>query len=350
VRRARAPRAAVAELLRRAVGASDRSTTTAPAPRARPVAAARLPGGGRILLAGAGGATMLGAGPARRLATPATAAAWSALGHFAAVGRGRRLLAVDLRGVTRWSLIAPGAGRVHAIAWEPRDGQRVAYLVGADARRPAVLRVVAGDGSGDRAVGTSLASVTPAWEPRSRRRLAWATGAGDVVLADLDRRVVRWRLRAATARSGRIVDLAWSGDGRRLLVVGARRTLLLEGATGTVLRRAAAPAGERNVAAAFVPGGGREYALTRRAAGGRSRVSLLTRNAGHSLLSVDGDLSAPWWSPDGRWLAVASGRADALLLLAPRGGRLAALRTVPGLRGRFGAGHLPRLAGWCCSG
>lgn len=332
------PRAAVAELLRRAAG-------VAPAP-SRPAPVTHLPGGGRLLLAGRGGAVVVGAGPPARRSGRVDLAGWSARGRFVVTARRSLLTAIDGRRVVRWRVRA--AGRIRGLAWDPRDGSRVAYLVGGDARTPAAVRVVAGDGTGDRRAGSAQPGAAPAWRPRTRHQLAWVAADGRVVLARLDQRVARWHARTRSRRVGRIVDLAWSDDGTRLLVVGEAGTLLVSGESGAVLRRTQAPAGSRNLGAAFAPGSALRFALTRRAPGGRARLLTWVQHPGRSLLTVDGGLSPPAWSPDGRWIAVASGAADALLLVRPRRGRLEALRTIPGVRARFGGGRFPRLEGWCC--
>ena len=94
---------------------------------------------------------------------PGRAASWSPHGRFVVVWRGRRLAALDLRGRVRWSLLAPRP--VTGALWSP-SGFRVAYRSGQD------LRVVAGDGTGDRLLDRRhVPADGVAARPRARARL-----------------------------------------------------------------------------------------------------------------------------------------------------------------------------------
>ncbi len=133
-------------------------------PPTRP--AAVLPGEGPLLISGRDGSWTLD-----RALRPArlgefTEAAWSARGNYLLLNRGDTLFARDRDGTTRWSLARPAINRV---AWSPGDGYRVAYRSGRE------LRIVAGDGSGDRLLAARSAPVTPAWQPGppGRHTLAW---------------------------------------------------------------------------------------------------------------------------------------------------------------------------------
>ena len=134
-------------------------------------------------------------------------ASWSPHGLFVAVTRPGELLAVDPKGDVRWSLPTPAGPR--APRWSP-DGFRIAYLSGSS------VRVVAGDGSGDKPLGVA-GSVAPAWRPGAAHRLAYAGPKGDLRVIDADSGRSLWR-----AFGGPASELLWSADGSRLLAL--RRT------------------------------------------------------------------------------------------------------------------------------
>ena len=131
-------------------------------------------------------------------------------------------------GAVRWSLPAPAA--VADARWAPGDGFLVAYRAG-DA-----LRLVAGDGTGDRRLAAVRAGVAPAWRRDATHTLAYADARGRVTVVDADTGERRWR----GAPLAGVRELVWSASGERLLAVTARR-LVLYGAGGTLLvsRRAA---------------------------------------------------------------------------------------------------------------
>ena len=90
------------------------------------------------------------------------------------------LAAVTPRGDVRWSLARPS---VRFARWGgSRTDTRIAYL----ARRR--LRVVAGDGTGDRpACGApTAAAVAPAWRPGPEHLLAYADARGRISVVDTD--------------------------------------------------------------------------------------------------------------------------------------------------------------------
>ena len=82
-------------------------------------------------------------------------------------------------GDPRWSLARPG--RVADARWAPTPGFRIAYREGDS------LRVVDGDGTGDRLLARDVAPVAPAWLPRANRTvLAYARADGVVRAVDVD--------------------------------------------------------------------------------------------------------------------------------------------------------------------
>src|SRR5262249_47470801 len=113
------------------------------------------------------------------------------------------------KGNVRWSL--ERAGVIAEPRWSP-DGYRVAYLAGRS------LRVVAGDGTGDRLLARDVTPVAPAWRPGAEHVLAYVTSAGVVREVNTDTSA-QLRLRHAASRP---TLLRWSADGSQLFVAGGR--------------------------------------------------------------------------------------------------------------------------------
>src|SRR5207247_10201616 len=108
--------------------------------------------------------------------------------------------ALDPKGNVRWTLPRRSPGFP---AWTgTRSDTRIAYVSGGR------LRVVAGDGTGDRALARA-ARVAPAWRPGPHRVLAYVKERSAVVY-DVDRSSVLLRTKPGeTPRK-----LEWSDDGR----------------------------------------------------------------------------------------------------------------------------------------
>jgi hypothetical protein len=308
-------------------------------PPARPALGA-VPGGGRLLVqSGASAWAVAGDGGKRRLGAYA-GASWSPHGRFAVAWRGRELTAVEPSGRVRWSRAAPR--RIVLARWGRVDGFRIAYLAGAE------LRIVNGDGTGDRGYARADPEVAPAWRPDAAHVLAYAGRRGRVEVAAVDTRRRLWR----SAPLEDLVALGWSGDGERLVAATRRRIVVFDRA-GRRLAARAAPAGATIAAAAAAPGGRRDIAVVRHhAANGRIEVVLLdARLRARSLFTGPGRLGAPAWSPDGRSLLVPWPAADQWLFLRARaGGRLAAVANVAA---QFMPGasspRFPRSVEWCCA-
>jgi ribosomal protein L25 (general stress protein Ctc) len=284
----------------RALERGMRSVFAAPAPTPAP---AVLPG--RLLVLDADGLALLRGGKRRALG-PWRDATWSPRGLFVGVAAGRTLAAIEPDGTVRWRLRRPG--RVADPRWAP-GGLHLAYRAGGN------LRIVYGNGTHDVVAGRRAAPVAPAWRPTEPRTVAWAATDGTVTVEDADTAKVLWR------RGGpRVRQLAWSADGRRLLVNDTLHDLVT-GARTRVRARGTVTAvafGRRLARAAY--------------AHGRSTVTV----DGAAVLTAPGRVRDLEWSPDGRRLLVGWAGADHWLVV--RG------RDVAAVRHPFGA-HA-RTRGW----
>lgn len=328
-----APGDAIARWVQHVLGAGE--------PDARP-ALVSVPGGGRLLVAARPGVWVVAPDGAKRLLGAYDGAAWSPNALFALVWRGGELTAVEPTGRVRWSL--PRAGPIKGAAWSPVDGFRVAYVAGSD------LRIVNGDGTGDRRYGAARAQVAPAWRPDDAHVLAYAAGDGRVrvVAADV-RRETLWRSPPVDG----LRKLAWSSDGERLLALTPTR-LIVFSRTGEVLREHSVSAGTRAQDAAWTPDA-RRIALARHdPRRQRSDVVLLTPNAPDRqrlLFTGPGRFGRLAWSPDGEWLLVPWPQADQWLFL--RAGEGSGVTAVANIAQQFDPGTrkpaFPVMAGWCCA-
>ncbi len=298
-----------------------------------------LPAPGRVLVSGPGGTWNIAAdGSARRLGSWSDAS-WSPHGLYIAAVRGDHVAALNPHGTVMWELARPAVSKPR---WYPPSGFRVAYLSGD------TLRVVAGDGSGDRALATGIAAVAPAWRPGRADgpyELAYATRVGQVVVRNASTGRPAWMARPGLKH---IRELAWSADGSHLLVLTPTRALLYSQ--------------NGRVTATFSPGGptldgsfspdGRQLALLTGGAVDRVEVGSVSSGASSLRPVFSGSgLRQLAWSPNGRWLLVSWPVADqwvfARVVGAPR------IAAVSHIAGQFGGrvspgGGFPRLDGWCC--
>jgi hypothetical protein len=321
------PGMAVLDELRQAVALESESA-----------AVVTLPSRGRVLVAAQGGTWIVKPDGSRRRLGVYTSATWSPRGLFVAVSSPAGLTALDPQGNVRWSLPRK---RVIWPRWAP-SGFRIAYL--ADGR----LRVVVGDGTGDRLLAANAGPNAPAWEPAINVHvLAYSDRAGRIHVVDTDTGQQRWR----SAPGDLNIQLAWSSDGTRLLALGAR-TLRVFQANGVLLRTI--PTGGAPASVAFRPNG-HTFAFARRTAGGRSEVIVLAAERSgvpRSVFRGAGAFGEIAWSPDRRWLLVPWPSADQWVFV--RLGRPPKIVTESEITRYFSpadpAAVFPTLSGWCCAG
>jgi hypothetical protein len=282
-----------------AVGEWVRDRVDPPARKVQPAAtpANRLPAPGRLLVRDTGGIAVVARDGSRTRLGRYDGATWSPHGRFVAAWRGNRLTALAPDGEVRWQIEAPA--RIRAARWSPGLGYRIAYLT--DGNR---LRVVAGDGTGDRAVAAAAPTI-PAWRPGSDRELAFVTPAGRLEIRDVDSGVLLARPHGAAAAGKRTQPrsavprgtraLSWSAGGRLLAAAGRREIRVFDLRRDRLTTMPSRPR-ERFIAAAFAPAEHPTLARVSRAAG-RSAVT-----AGRELFATRGRIAAAAWSPDGRWL------------------------------------------------
>lgn len=309
----------------------------------------RLPSEGRLVVNTPAGPWIVQQDGSKRLLGRYEDASWSPAGLFVAASRGRQLFAVEPGGRVRWSIDA--SEPVSGARWAP-SGFRIAYLTGGG---PASLRVVAGDGTGDRLVRPRVADVPPAWRPSLTHVVAYSDRRGRVVATKVDSRDDLWRAAPGPA----ISQLAWSEDGQRLVAL-SRRSLRIFDAQGRLLSTVATKVREPQALPTYVRDvafarRGHRFALIRttRSGAGSEVVTLAAEQEpgnARPVFSAPGAIGEIEWSPDGEWLLVAWTGADQWIFVRPAPSR--EVRTVVELADRFDAGsgpELPIVSGWCCA-
>jgi hypothetical protein len=294
-----------------------------------------LPAGGRMLVVSSAGAWTVAPDGSKRLLGPYRDASWSPFGRFVVGATPLQVAALEPDGDKRWTLARPDVGSPR---WGgSRTDTRIAYLSRGE------LRVVAGDGRGDRVLARSVAPVAPSWRPGSFHFLAYVAN-GRVVVADAVSGRRFWMRGAPGAR-----QIEWSRDGELLLAQGPS-FLRVYDRSGRLrydlldARRGAATV----TAAAFSPRNG--VAFVQRARG-RSILWTIPRlrpdaSAARQLFSGPGAFESITWSPNGRWIAVVWANANQLVFVPASGtGRV---RAAGNVGEQFGSGAAPRVVGWCC--
>ena len=151
------------------------------------------------------------------------------------------------------------------------------------------------------------------------------------------RTVEEWIRAGRVTLNGRVAQLEWSTDGRRLLV---RRAGIVDVLTrdGQPFTGVHIPNGVVS-AAAFRPRG--HTVAVAYKVGNRTRV--LARRL---LFEGLGDVEGLAWYPDARWVLVSWPTASQWLFVDAEG--RARARAVSSLERQFDSQRLPRVAGWCC--
>lgn len=275
------------------------------------VALFALPAGGRVLAVSPEGAWVVSEDGAKRFLGRYAEASWSPFGRYVVASRGSELAALEPDGEVRWTLARP---RVSRATWGgTRTDTRIAYLSGNE------LRIVAGDGTGDRRITSTpdLRESPLAWRPGRPHQLAFAT-QGILLVVD-ERGEELWSVTTAAP-----LALAWSRDGARLAVVSRDRVTVFSAGGRRLSSRVLRGAAD----AAFAPDG---------------RLAVLAGGAvvvdGRTVFRAPGRLAGIAWSPDGRWLLVAWPEADQWLFV--RGSEVQAAANVVE---QFGGPAVP--AGW----
>jgi dipeptidyl aminopeptidase/acylaminoacyl peptidase len=290
-----------------------------------------LPTRGRVLVNAQAGVWVVQRDGSKRFLSGYREAAWSPHGIYLAAARGNQLVALEPNGRVHWKLAR--ARPIGGPRWS-YEGYRIAYYAG-----PA-LRVVNGDGTGDRlvssdAIGSGLPAL--AWRPGTHQ-LAYKDRHNDLVLRDIDTNRVLWR-----RKTSGIETLIWSDDGERLLVAaGPPRILDAAGHTvATFPDRSLLPA-------AFAP---RSHSLALvTTAHGQSAVSLYSGaryQRRRVLFSGANGFGGLAWSPDARWLLIDWRTADQWIFIRSASVRRIAVRNI-GNTFDSGPEHYATLAGWCC--
>ena len=298
-----------------------------------------LPAPGALLVDSARGPWIVREDGSKRLLGAYSQSAWSPRGLFVAATEPGQLLALDPQGEVRWTVTR--LGPVSDPAWSP-DGYRVAYL-NAD-----TVRVVGGDGTGDRPIAGAVAPVTPAWRPGRRHVLAFAERGGGLRAVDADSGAALFATPPGPVPTG----IAWSADGERLLVAEPSRLRVLDRRGEPVWSRPA-PAGREYGAAALIPGTDRvAVVLATRAAPSRSEL-LMVGPGGFAtrLFAGPGRFSGVAPSPDGGSLLLAWQSADQWLFLDLANPQR--VLAVSGISAQFAPGTtslppFPEVAAWCC--
>lgn len=293
-----------------------------------------LPASGRLLVSGPGGTWTVAADGSTRRLGPWSQASWSPHALYLTVAGANQLATVTPHGIPQWTLARPA---VDDPRWYPPTGYRVAYLSGGD------LRVVAGDGTGDHLLAAGIAKVAPAWRPAHPYQLAYVSRRGRVVVRDADTGLVLWSVNPGAD----IRQLAWSGDGERLLAVSSRAVRVFA-AGGALSSSVQLPRGARPGDAALSPDG-RTLALVL----GGGEVVVVDLGASHPtprrVLAGSGVRQVEW-SPDGKWLLISWPAANQWVFVRVAG--MPRIVAVSRIAQQFSAGAnrgFPRLEGWCCT-
>jgi hypothetical protein len=297
-----------------------------------------LPSEGQLLVTSKRGVWVVQRDGSKRLLGRYREASWSPNGRFVVGARANELVALDpANGDLQWSLARP-AVRFPRWAGSATD-TRIAYL------SRSTLRVVPGDGTGDRALGDA-SGVAPAWRPGDGYQLAYIAGDGTLRLVDADSG--RQIFRAEALFGSRVDELLWTSDGK-LLVLRSRGAVQVRRADGRKVEH-------------WSHGHFGQYPITAMALRGRTLVYAVydpeaNRSVVHSFelrpgrgdqrvrFEGDGRFDDLAWSPDGRWLLVGWKEPDQWVFLRSEA---ATVDAVSRISTQFRADAFPTVEGWCC--
>jgi hypothetical protein len=137
-----------------------------------------LPAPGRLLVTADSGAWVVDQDGSKRRLGGYREASWSPFGRFVVAARPNELVAITPGGEVRWTLARPD---VRFPRWGgTKTDTRIAYL------SQGGLRVVGGDGKGDRLLDRLADERAPAWQSGAGHRLAYARRDGSVRVVDAD--------------------------------------------------------------------------------------------------------------------------------------------------------------------
>jgi hypothetical protein len=141
-----------------------------------------LPAPGRLLVTSDAGAWVVDADGSKRLLGTYREASWSPFGRFVVASRQNDLVALTPEGELHWTLARPD---IRFPRWGgTRTDTRIAYFSGE------TLRVVVGNGKGDRLLDAEADVTPPVWLPGSGHRLAYARRDGSVRVVEVDTETV----------------------------------------------------------------------------------------------------------------------------------------------------------------
>ena len=137
-----------------------------------------LPAPGRLLITADSGAWVVDADGSKRRLGSYREASWSPFGRFVVASRRNELVALTPEGEVRWTLARPD---VRFPRWGgTKTDTRIAYL------SAGTLRIVGGDGKGDRLLDSRPGDRAPLWRPGSAHVLIYERRDGSIRVVDVD--------------------------------------------------------------------------------------------------------------------------------------------------------------------
>ena len=137
-----------------------------------------LPAPGRLLVTADSGAWVVDADGSKRRLGSYREASWSPFGRFVVASRRNELVALTPEGEVRWTLARPD---VRFPRWGgTKTDTRIAYL------SAGTLRIVGGDGKGDRLLDSRPGDRAPLWRPGSAHVLIYERRDGSIRVVDVD--------------------------------------------------------------------------------------------------------------------------------------------------------------------